>query len=62
MPLAMKKRRTHSEAEQVTVMASSQTSAWPYHTEYGDHFETSDEALKHLEPALYRCAQWVCAG
>ena len=28
---------------------------YPYVTEYGDHFETSDAAVAHIEPLLYRC-------
>ena len=29
---------------------------YPYNTDYNDHFETSEDALAHIEPVLYRWA------
>ncbi|KAG1671460.1 hypothetical protein FOA52_003118 [Chlamydomonas sp. UWO 241] len=36
--------------------SDSDASFWPYPTDYMDHFETTDQALADLEPALYRLA------
>lgn len=39
-----------------TPAPSHATQGYPYSTDYADHFETSDRAIRDVEPALYRLA------